>query len=553
MPSPSGYALASPRDVSPYSSVPVSEHAIDEDGRVLGPVPLVRPARKLSQAAVLFLACIALALVLLISRPFIHISSRGEDLEHGQAEPLQLMDDRDGEDLGYGQTEPLQLGDRDKGEDLEHPGAWADSAFAAETISVSTTSGNTTTTTTTTTRWYPNVDWLKWDFEKRYTDLCATREELVAPMVSKPALGGEEVMLKVLTYNLHWWQLFEAWHGKGGSAGKLVAASNALGYFDILAFQECGDEDRVMKDAGLLKYYETFAAPYQKCVAYRKDAWDFLDEGHVNITHDVHWNNWGMRGAQYLRLRHNKTGHTVFFVNYHGGLSVNAGGVCGGKAAARNILNMINSRSHYDDKVILVGDFNSNPASHLVRELRTSLLHVYSGTVLGGIDNILTNLPASSVVGNYNLGTGGSDHDALSTVFNLAAQEEVTDSQKSRQLQYGALQRLQSGPPVYDWQWFWCGVTETDVEYIVSDDISIWSEVKINLSTADWCCRECQQEKQCRAWMFHGVAGQKNATRCVMSSAVVESKVNNMGVVSGLPFQTVVADMKASLDSTPSP
>lgn len=518
MPLPTGHPLVSPRELTPFSGVSrelthfsvvsSSEYAIGEDGGVLESVPLVSPARKLSQAAMLFLAFVALALVLLIKWPFIHISSGGEYLKHGQTEPLQLIGD------GY----------------------------------------ETSGTTATTTKFYPNLEWIKFSNSLRFPDLCASQEEQMAPLVGQPVLGGAEVVVKVLTYNLHWWQLFDRWLGRGGSAGKLIAASNAEGYFDVLAFQECGDKDRVMKDAGLLEYYKTFSAPYQKCVAYRKDAWDFLDEGHVNVTHDVAWNNWGMRGVQYLRLRHNKSGHAIFFVNYHGGLSVNVGGVCGGKAAARNILHMINNRSHYDDRVILVGDFNSNLASFLIQELQTSLLHVYSGKVLGGIDNFFTNLPASSVIGSWNLGTGGSDHDALVASFNLGAKED-TGVEKKRQFQDDAFQRLRNTPPVYDWENFWCGVAETDVEYIVSDDSS-WSQVKINLSSPDWCCRECQEEKRCHAWMYHGMAGQENvtppSTRCVMSSAVVESKAKREGFVSGLPFQTVAATLKESLDSTPS-
>jgi len=536
MPLPAGYDLTSLRDLScVYIDESAAEHTVTDDdtSRLTGLQLSVHPARKFLLTTAPFLAIAAILGALLTYRSSAHTSSGSEDLELiGSQNDTPAL-------APVGTLTMRNMTDSAEDETI--------TPIIRRNFTVSTT----TTTTTTTTKWYPDEWWLEHVFEADFSELCASANELMAPLVRKPALGGENLSVKILTYNLFWWRLFNQLHGRGGSAGKLIAASNAQGHFDIVAFQECQDKNRVMRDAGLSKYYQMFDAPYGKCVGYRKDAWELLDNGHGNITADVYWNDYGMRGAQWLRLGHKKTGHKVFFMNYHGGLSVNSGGVCGGPGAARNLLKLMNNHSRDDDKVILVGDFNSNPASRLVQELRTRLLHVYSGSVLGGIDNILTNLPASSVVGSWNLGNAGSDHDALTTVFNLGAVDP--DLQKSREFQEDALKRVQSNPPKYDWQQFWCGLSDNSVEYIVVNDSSTWHEVHSNVSTGtpDRCCRACQEKSECNAWMFHGIGGSKIPPRCVMTGGVVASKVRREGVVSGLPFQTAATVLKASLNAIP--
>jgi len=225
------------------------------------------------------------------------------------------------------------------------------------------------------------------------------------------------VQVKILTYNLFWWNLFGKRQGAGGSAGKLIAASNGQQPFDFMGFQECENVNWVIGDAGLLGEFETMPGPHAMCMAYRKSAWQKLADSSQDVGED-RWDQWyGTRAGMWARLQHHETGQVVFFLNHHGPLPVHTGGMCGGEATAFNLLKLIASNAHVDDVVILVGDFNAGPQSQTVQSLQGRLHPVYTGTSFGGVDNVLSS--CANVVSTRNLGSGGSDHDALEAVLQL--------------------------------------------------------------------------------------------------------------------------------------
>mmetsp|Transcript_103838 Transcript_103838/g.278953 ORF Transcript_103838/g.278953 Transcript_103838/m.278953 type:complete len:121 (-) Transcript_103838:117-479(-) len=119
----------------------------------------------------------------------------------------------------------------------------------------------------------------------------------------------------------------------------------------------------------------------------------------------------------WARLQHHETGQVVFFLNHHGPLPVDTGGMCGGEATAFNLLKLIATTAHAGDVVVLVGDFNAGPETETLKSLRTRLHPVYTGTSFGGVDHVLSS--CTTVISNRNLGSGGSDHDALETVIQL--------------------------------------------------------------------------------------------------------------------------------------
>mmetsp|Transcript_41465 Transcript_41465/g.115229 ORF Transcript_41465/g.115229 Transcript_41465/m.115229 type:complete len:300 (-) Transcript_41465:195-1094(-) len=116
--------------------------------------------------------------------------------------------------------------------------------------------------------------------------------------------------VRVLTYNLFWWNLFGIRHGNGGSASRLIAAS---GPFDMMGFQECEDVARVLNDAGLSGQYGFFAGDGSKtsaiCMAYRRSSWLLLGQGLSYVA----WDKLGNRAAQWMRLQHIPSGQKVFF------------------------------------------------------------------------------------------------------------------------------------------------------------------------------------------------------------------------------------------------
>jgi len=129
--------------------------------------------------------------------------------------------------------------------------------------------------------------------------------------------------------------------------------------------------------------------------------------------------NFGQRTGAWVQLQHKKTNETVFFMNHHGPLPLSTGGQWGGPATAYNLLTLIKEEAKKDEPVFFVGDFNSVATSDTVRQVGCGLNNVFSGTKFGGVDHIFSNLGKAHVVGTANLGQGGSDHDAISAMFEL--------------------------------------------------------------------------------------------------------------------------------------
>jgi len=221
------------------------------------------------------------------------------------------------------------------------------------------------------------------------------------------------VQFKILTYNLYWWSLFKT--GGGQSASNLIARSGQDMPFDFMAFQECEDVQLVLSRAGLIQQYHMSQGEHNLCMAVRLKDWSILDQGQTDVAEDTPTNHYGRRAAQFARLRHSNSGKIVLFVNHHGPRGKNSGGICGGGATAYNLLKLIASRGQPGDAVVLVGDYNANAAAWTLEALFTRLHRSFSG-IRGGDDNILSNIRSTQ---RSNLGNGGSDHDALSVVFQV--------------------------------------------------------------------------------------------------------------------------------------
>lgn len=222
--------------------------------------------------------------------------------------------------------------------------------------------------------------------------------------------------VKVLTYNLFWWNLFDIRKGNGNSAGRLIAAS---GEYDLMGFQECGDLSRILRDAkyeGLEGDFEGYVGGRGIAMAWRTSKWTAIGKGSEDVGEDTRQQYYGKRAVQWARLRHND-GKVVFYVNHHGPLPVSASGGCAGASTSLNILRVIASNAHPDDNIILVGDFNARKYSSRIQELDQRLNRVLSGRSMGGVDHIYSS--TCGAVSTKNLGSGGSDHHALNAVFRI--------------------------------------------------------------------------------------------------------------------------------------
>lgn len=246
------------------------------------------------------------------------------------------------------------------------------------------------------------------------------------PLIGGASTTGPPTQLTVLTYNLFWWNLFDkgqagelhAYRGTTGNTGTQHLAQIARDA-DIMAFQECMDLKWTLNRAGFEGLFRIFEGAQEICMAFREERWSLLGRGQTSVAEDKPTSYWRKRDVQWLRLEHQDTKQPVFFMNHHGPLPLNSGGVCGGRATAANLLTVASANSWPGDVVVLVGDFNAGPRSETVRSLDQVLHKAFSGYKQGGIDHVFTNLPASAVLASKILGSGGSDHDALGLTLRL--------------------------------------------------------------------------------------------------------------------------------------
>lgn len=248
--------------------------------------------------------------------------------------------------------------------------------------------------------------------------------ELPEPPRPATAGGGE---VRVLTYNLFWWNLFDRScsgelhcykeHPEGNGATELLKEQGPV--YDVMAFQECMDLEYVMEAAGMADEYTVFDGEQEICMAYKTAKWSLESRGQDSVAEDGPSSYWRKRDVQFLRLRHQETGKVLLFMNHHGPLPISSGGVCGGRTTAYNIAAKVAAVAQPGDTVVILGDFNSGKDSTTVRALSQKYRKVISGDKEGGIDHIFTNLDASDVLGAQTLGGGGSDHDAVEARLRL--------------------------------------------------------------------------------------------------------------------------------------
>jgi len=227
--------------------------------------------------------------------------------------------------------------------------------------------------------------------------------------------------VRLLTYNLFWWSLFQERDGENGRAGKLIADASAppAVAFDFMGFQECEDVERVMRDADLTSTFGTYHNSEENiAIAYNVERWEAVLSGSAQVAEDRQDQHYGRRSLLWARFRERNTNRMVFFANHHGPLPVNTGGLCGGPATAYNLLRVISFHAHPGDAILLVGDFNADPTAATIQTLAAHMGLAYTGDKFNGVDNMFAACAQISGQGQ-NLGSGGSDHDALSATFSL--------------------------------------------------------------------------------------------------------------------------------------
>jgi len=287
-------------------------------------------------------------------------------------------------------------------------------------------------------------------------DFCPS---VMAPFRDAAAAATQ---IKVLTYNLEWWENYQQFHPPNTlnpALGENIVVDDKIQHFDLMGFQECEDINVTMssaKGSGLAGDWGTFGLHEGKSIsigmAWNKASFDLISSGKEYITEDVQGTDYyGKRAAQFVRLTHKASGAKVFFLNHHGATPVNTGGVCGKKATAYNILKTIANNAMKGDLIFMTCDCNAwslfqppnEPLSpwkynEEIGTVACHLPHSFTSASKGagdvwGIDNFFSNCAVPSKKGAtvMNAGTimgkGGSDHYALSLVYDLPGQSSVEE------------------------------------------------------------------------------------------------------------------------------
>jgi hypothetical protein len=199
--------------------------------------------------------------------------------------------------------------------------------------------------------------------------------------------------------------------------------------------------------------------------------------------------------------------------------------MCGGRAHAFNILKIYESEAQRGDAVVLVGDFNADPASDTVKLLNTRL-HVINGGWRSKthIDYIFTNTGPASVISATDLGAGGSDHDALHAVIKVGQGVVVPERPDNVVVvQPPSVPEPRQGP---------CSRKNIDqLEYGVTYAVApgVGRMALGNILSADACCNVCRGKPRCKSFTWHA------GGMCQLWGEEPVSKIEENGVVSGLP------------------
>mmetsp|Transcript_103705 Transcript_103705/g.332364 ORF Transcript_103705/g.332364 Transcript_103705/m.332364 type:complete len:544 (-) Transcript_103705:47-1678(-) len=362
-----------------------------------------------------------------------------------------------------------------------------------------------------------------------------------APELWEPTLPGSPMEIKILSYNLFWWNLFKI-HG-GRSASELIKRSGESKPFDVIGLQECEDTDKVFGPVGLLSEYTPFHDSDKNiCIAFRTSAWTKLGYGVSEVAGDMHTEYYGRRSAQWIRLQHNDTKLVLFFVNHHGPLSVNSGGKCGGASTAHNLLKVMATNAVKGDTVVLVGDFNANAASRPVQSLWPKLLQVYNGIAFGGVDNIFSNVGRSSISSTEDLGSGGSDHHAIATVITLGGvANQSADLSPSSAV--GAEPAFSVEKLMHAQGSDGC-LIEPELRYAFASTDGPSQDVG-GITDSRVCCRACMGEDWCKAWVWTEWSSTVKGPLCSLKSSRPTSSKAAGGFASGLPQNVAIEEARA--------
>lgn len=236
--------------------------------------------------------------------------------------------------------------------------------------------------------------------------VCCGSEPLPAP---SPAPSGGAGFV-IVTQNLFWWNLFDKHHG-----GNFFDVFKGYGPFDIMAFQECDNVNRIVSGLGLSSTFTAYGPAHAVALAWSHVRFTELGRGYRDVGEDGKSQYYGKRGVVWARLRDNNSashGRTMLVMSHHGPLPVNTGGQGGGQEVANNIMKLISDERQNNEPVILMGDFNADSNSSTIKALRAAGLDDRADD---WVDHVFTQGLGSSTTTIVR--STGSDHRGIKMSF----------------------------------------------------------------------------------------------------------------------------------------
>jgi hypothetical protein len=221
-----------------------------------------------------------------------------------------------------------------------------------------------------------------------------------------PKINTKNHKVKVLSYNLFWWNLYLQRKSNGNSAGRLMKSILPI---DVFGFQECEDIFRIMGDLG--DHYHTFNAGRALGMSFDRYQWEIKYSKSIDVGEDIHPQYFGKRSVGMIYMKHKHSDKHLLHVNHHGVLPVNTGGLCKSESVAYNILKNIGANAKENDLIIVTGDFNCNHDSPTIKILETYLNKHVSSTSFSGVDHIFSN--SNNIGVTKILPESGSDHQPI--------------------------------------------------------------------------------------------------------------------------------------------
>jgi len=242
--------------------------------------------------------------------------------------------------------------------------------------------------------------------------------------ISKLSPPDRFVQIQVISYNLYWWCVSDEYgtcpqyaHGKGFAEIYEKVKDGGGGPFDLVGFQECDNIGQILGGAGLAGRFDYYDAPGDAKMAWDKQKYAKIGgPGQVWVATD----KYGNRYMNWVRLRVQSTGQTIFFANTHGPLNG-----CGTDLGQR-YLGGVNGNKQPGDKVVFTGDFNCPSNTAAISIVSGAYQNAATGDSYSGADHIFTDNGVKVQWEGHRNGSP-SDHSLLKAVLGVESSHKNVD------------------------------------------------------------------------------------------------------------------------------